>query len=60
MEQKKPTFKNFIIRISEAPDRQAAINEIFYGTEGINMAYQRGHISYKDLELLLKLIEKMA
>lgn len=56
----KPTFKNFIKRISEAKDKDDAIQNIFYGWDGIDMAYQRGFITYSDSELLLKIIEKMA
>lgn len=64
-------FKQFIDRIIECETRQDAINDVFYGTEydeeglhitklGIDMAYQKGKISYKDLERLRKLIDKMA
>ena len=63
-------FKTFIKRIAEADNKQDAINNIFYGTEydedgniteyGIDIAYQHGKISYKDHQLLLAIIEKMA
>ena len=63
-------FKTFIKRIAEADNKQDAINNIFYGTKydedgniteyGIDIAYQHGKISYKDHQLLLAIIEKMA
>ena len=56
----KPTFKNFVIKIAAAKNKEDAINNIFYGFDGIDMAYQRGFITYKDSELLLAIIEKMA
>lgn len=60
MKNSKPTFKKFVAMIAEAPDKETAIQTIFYGWDGIDMAYQRGFITYNDSELLLRLIEKMA
>ena len=66
----KPTFKNFLIRITEAENKEDAIKNIFYGTTrdengnikfyGIDYAYQMEKISYSEYELLLAIIEKMA
>ena len=63
-------FKKFIQRIIEAKDREDAIQNVFYGTEwdgdgniskyGIDIAYQHGKITWKEHEMLLALIEKMA
>lgn len=53
-------FKKFIQRIIEAEDREDAIQNVFYGADGIDMAFQRDKISWKELEMLRKLIDKMA
>lgn len=53
-------FKKFIQKIIEAKNQEDAWNNVFYGSEGIDMAYQRGQISWKEHQLLVKLIEKMA
>ncbi len=63
-------FKKFIERIVEAKDREDAINNVFYGTKfddngriveyGIDLAYQHEKITWKEHQLLLALIEKMA
>lgn len=53
-------FKKFIQRIIEAENREDAINNVFYGAEGIDMAYQHEKISWKEHQMLLELIEKMA
>jgi hypothetical protein len=53
-------FKKFIQRIIEAENREDAINNVFYGVDGIDMAYQREKITWKEHEMLLALIEKMA
>lgn len=60
MKETKPTFKNYIKRIVEATDRKDAIDNIFYGADGIDMAFQHGFISWNDHQLLLNLIEKLA
>lgn len=65
----KGMFKQFIARIIAAENREDAIQNVFYGTKyegdkvveyGIDMAYQRGKITWKESEILLALIEKMA
>lgn len=53
-------FRKFVERIIAAKDKNDAIENVFYGPDGIDMAYQREKISWKDHELLLELIEKLA
>lgn len=62
-------FKKFIERIIVAENKEDAIQNVFYGTKwengkivqwGIDIAYQHEKITYKEHEMLLKLIEKMA
>lgn len=63
-------FKKFIQRIIEAKDHDDAIQNVFYGTVfgddgkvkqyGIDIAYQHGKITWKEHQMLLALIEKMA
>lgn len=53
-------FKKFIARIIEADSKEDAIQNVFYGADGIDMAYQHEKITWKEHEMLLALIEKMA
>ena len=62
-------FKKFIQRIIEAKDREDAIQNVFYGAKiengriveySIDLAYQHEKITWKEHEMLLALIEKMA
>ena len=53
-------FKKFVQRIIEATDREDAIQNVFYGRDGIDIAFQDGKISWKEHEMLLALIEKLA
>lgn len=63
-------FKKFIERIIQAQDREDAIQNIFYGGVveengkikeiSIDLAYQHEMITWKEHEMLLALIEKMA
>lgn len=53
-------FKKFVKRIIAAANQEEAINTVFYGTDGIDMAFQHGKISWEDHQMLLSLIEKMA
>lgn len=53
-------FKKFIERIIAASDQDDAINNVFYGPNGIDMAYQHEKITWKEHQMLLNLIEKMA
>lgn len=73
MKNNKVTFKNFIQQIIDAKDREDAVQNVFYGTVweekdgkpvivkyGIDVAYQHEKITWKEHEMLLALIEKMA
>lgn len=53
-------FKKFVQRIIEAKDRQDAIDNVFYGADGIDMEFQREKITWKEHQMLLALINKMA
>lgn len=63
-------FKKFIQRIIEAENKQDAIDNVFYGTKydddghiveyGIDIAFQHEKITWKEHQMLLALIEKMA
>lgn len=52
-------FKKFIQRIIDAGNRDDAINNVFYGSDGIDMAYQREKITWAEHQMLLKLIETL-
>ena len=54
------TFKKFIYRILACSNQSEMIEKVFYGETGIDMAYQRGKISWKEHQTLLALIERMA
>ena len=53
-------FKKFLKRIIECENKEEAYEKVFYGDDGIDMAYQREKISWNDHQMLLALIEKMA
>lgn len=63
-------FKKFIQRIIESKDREDATENVFYGTKwdnngnvieyGIDIAYQHNKITWKEHQMLLDLINKMA
>lgn len=53
-------FKKFIQRIIEAKNQEDAWKNVFYGMDGIDMAFQHDKISWKEFDMLCKLIEKMA
>lgn len=53
-------FKKFIQRIIEAENKEDAFNHVFYGADGIDIAFQKEKISWKEHQMLLALIEKMA
>lgn len=59
-EEEKDMFRKFVERIIEAPNQSVAIETIFYGSDGIDMAFQREKITWEDHQMLLALIEKMA
>lgn len=71
MKGTKNMFRKFLERIIAAEGREDAINNIFYGgieydendeivNIGIDLAYQWELLSWKDHEMLLAIIEKMA
>lgn len=53
-------FKKFIQRIIDAENKEDAIQNVFYGADGIDQAYQHDKITYKEHQMLLALIEKLA
>lgn len=63
-------FKKFIQRIIEAKNQEDAYKNVFYGTKwdddgkviqyGIDIAYQHEKITWKEHQMLLALIDKMA
>lgn len=53
-------FKKFIQRIIEAENREDAMQNVFYGNDGIDITFQREKISWKEHQMLLAIIEKMA
>lgn len=53
-------FKKFIQRIIESKDKEQALNEVFYSLDGIDIAFQHGKITWKEHQMLLAIIEKMA
>lgn len=53
-------FKKFIERIITAENKADAIMNVFYGPDGIEQAYQYEKITWKEHEMLLALINKMA
>lgn len=53
-------FKKFIERIIAAENREDAVQNVFYGADGIDMAFQREKITWKEHQMLLNLIDKMA
>ena len=50
-------FKKFIQRIIDAGNREDAIQNVFYGESGIDMAFQRETITWSEHQMLLKLID---
>lgn len=53
-------FKKFIQRIIDADSREDALENVFYGSDGIDIAYQREKITWKEHQMLLAIIDKMA
>ena len=63
-------FKKFIERIIKSENQEDAMQNVFYGTAfnedgtvkeyGIDIAFQHDKISWKEHQMLLSLIEKMA
>lgn len=53
-------FKKFVKRIIEAGSKDVAMETVFYGADGIDIAFQKEKISWDDHETLLALIDTMA
>ena len=53
-------FKKFIQRIIDSENKEDALLHVFYGTDGIDMAFQREKITWKEHQMLLSLIDKLA
>ena len=53
-------FKKFIERIIEANNKEEALQTVFYGKDGIDIAFQNEKITWKEHEMLLALIDKLA
>lgn len=56
----KRRFKEFIKRIIAAENKEDAVQNVFYGPDGIERAEQREELTFEESQLLLDLIEKMA
>lgn len=50
-------FKKFVQRIIDSVD---PINEVFYAVDGIDIAFQKEKITWKEHQMLLALCEKCA
>lgn len=53
-------FKKFVQRIIDAKNQEDAWNNVFYGPDGIDMAFQHDKITWKEHVMLTELIKKMA
>ncbi len=53
-------FKKFIQRIIESENREDAIQNVFYGDDGIDIAFQKGRLTWTEHQMLLALIERLA
>ncbi|MCM1189821.1 MAG: hypothetical protein NC541_11065 [bacterium] len=53
-------FKKFIQRIIESKDQEDAVQNVFYAADGIDQEFQRGKITWKEHQMLLGLINKIA
>lgn len=49
-------FKKFVEKIIESEN---PIEEVFYGKDGIDLAFQRDKITWKEHQMLLKLCERI-
>lgn len=58
-QEEQTMFKKFIQRIIDAKDREDAYSNVFYGDDGIDVAYQRGKITWNEHEMLVALIDKL-
>jgi len=53
-------FKKFVERIVNAKNQEDAMLNVFLGPDGIDMAFQKDKITWKEHQLLLALIDKLA
>lgn len=53
-------FKKFVQMIIDSANKEDAIKNVFYGENGIDMAFQKDKITWNEHEMLLALIEKIA
>ena len=49
-------FKHLIEQIIASANREDAIQNVFYGPDGIDMAYQKEKITWNEHEMLFQLI----
>lgn len=53
-------FKKFIKRIIEAENQADAWANVFYGADGIDIAYQNQKISWNEFQMLVDLLDMLA
>ena len=53
-------FKELLKRIIKAENKEDAIENVFYGNDGIERAFDREVISWEEYEMLNAIINKMA
>ena len=53
-------FKKYLQRIINSKNREDAINKVFYGEDGIDVAFQKEKITWNEHQMLLAVINKMA
>lgn len=51
-------FKKLLKELIEAKTVEE-VNEIFYRLDGVDMSYQHGLLTWKDYEILEKLVQKL-
>jgi len=56
----KDMFKELLKRIIKAENKEDAIENVFYGNDGIERAFDREEISWEEYEMLNAIINKMA
>jgi hypothetical protein len=49
-------FKKLLQRIIDAENVQDAVDNVLYGMDGVDMAYQRDRITFEEHEMLFKLV----
>ena len=53
-------FKKLLQRIIDSENKEDAIKNVFYGENGIDVAFQKEKITWKEHQMLLAIIEKLA